>query len=74
MPNDKKSEIETNIVNRFSHIKNLAESAITLFDKSKQVQSDEDITYDFSSTMEMTEQIQIEIEEIRELLCDLEAC
>jgi hypothetical protein len=61
-------EIGKNVVARYENIKSIADSAMSLL-MNKTGKYVED---DFSKSFELTEQLQIELEEIRELLIELE--
>jgi hypothetical protein len=60
-------EIKKDITSRYENIKSISDSAISLLNKADKLGED-----DFSKSIELTEQIQIEFEEIRELLIELE--
>jgi hypothetical protein len=65
MDNEKKLTAGEMIINRFSIIKQLCDSASALFSKDNAVQAETDIE---TVAFEFTEKIQEEIEEIRDLL------
>jgi hypothetical protein len=67
MGDKEKLEIEKNVIGRYENIKSIVDSAIFLLNKAGKYEADV-----FDKSMELTEQIQIEIEEIRDLLVDLE--
>jgi hypothetical protein len=67
MGDKEKLEIQTNVISRYENIKSIVDSAISLLNKAGKSSED-----DFSKSIELTEQIQIEIEDIRDLLIDLD--
>jgi hypothetical protein len=67
MGDKEKLEIKNNVISRYENIKSIVDSALSLLNKAGKSSED-----DFSKSIELTEQIQIEIEEIRDLLIDLE--
>jgi hypothetical protein len=67
MGDKEKLEIGKNVISRYENIKSILDSAISLLNKSGKYEADV-----FDKSIELTEQIQIEIEEIRDLLVDLE--
>jgi hypothetical protein len=65
MGNEEKTSVEETIKGRFSTIKELCDSAIALYAKTGAETEETEID---SAVFEMTEKIQDEIEEIRDLL------
>lgn len=66
MGDDEKIDIEKNIVDHYINLKNIADSAISLLNKSGEYSDD-----DFTKFFELTEQIQEILEEIRDRLSEL---
>ena len=67
MGDKEKLEIEKNVIGRYENIKSILDSAISLLNKAGKYEADV-----FEKSIELTEQIQIEIEDIRDLLSDLD--
>jgi len=67
MGDKEKLEIGKNVISRYENIKSILDSAISLLNKAGKYEADV-----FEKSIALTEQIQIEIEEIRDLLTDLE--
>ena len=67
MGDKEKLEIKNNVIGRYENIRSIVDSAISLLNKAGKSSED-----DFSKSIELTEQIQIEIEDIRDLLSDLD--
>ena len=65
MGNEEKRSAEEIIAGRFSAIKEICDSAVALYAKTGEKQPEDDIG---TAVFEMTEKIQEEIEEIRDLL------
>jgi hypothetical protein len=63
---NEKIEIEKNIIDSYSSIKEIADSAISLLNKSGEYAEEE-----FEEFFGLTEQIQEKIEEIRDMLGEL---
>ena len=67
MGDKEKLEIEKNVIGRYENIRSILDSAISLLNKAGKYEADV-----IEKSIELTEQIQIEIEDIRDLLIDLE--
>jgi hypothetical protein len=63
---EEKIAIEKNIIDHYANIKDLIDSAVSALNKSGEYSEDE-----FTEFFEMTEQIQEQLEEVRDLLGEL---